>query len=406
MSPDKDIEVGDEEGPSKKRPRTEEPEQTAVSEPSGASVSPSSAAAAAQLAATMGWHGLYSILSVSAALTSTTSLPTVAQVQQAAATCVSDSPPYVHMSKTDSAPQLKLDSLRLQVKGGTRGYRMSRASHGISQGNYYYEVLIQEPPKASELARQFPPNVRLNPKLQKEMEEALQLETEGKPADPSAGFGAHVRLGFSNRTGDLSAPVGYDRWSYGIRDIGGSKIHASQREDNWGGETFGPGDVIGCAISLQKEEQTEEPNFIRFFKNGQPLGYSETKKDIPTAFTIPNGVYYPAVSLYMGASVLVNFGPHFACPPRKSSPKFKPVSELAERPMSVDDAVAKAQKEKIIRKADVQKKFLGLVTTEVEVLQQAYSEYRKRHIQIILEERTKRELKTDDLEGDEFREKE
>jgi hypothetical protein len=353
----------------------------------------------------MGWHGLYAILSASA-LTSTTSLPTSVQVLQAAEKCVSDAPPFVHMSKTDSAPQLKMDSLRLQVKGGMRGYRMSRASHGISQGNYYYEVLIQDAPKPSEIASQFPPNVRLNPKLQKEMEEAVQLEKEGKPADPAAGFGAHVRLGFSNRTGDLSAPVGYDKWSYGIRDIGGSRIHASQREDDWGGESFGPGDVIGCAISLQKDEQSEEPNFIRFFKNGQPLGKSDNKKDLPIAFTIPHGVYYPAISLYMGTSVQVNFGPHFICPPKKSSPKYKPVSDLAERPMSVDDAVAKAQKEKIMRKPDMQKKFISLVTTEVEVLQQVYSEYRKHHVQIVMQERTKRELKTDGLEADEFLEKE
>jgi Set1/Ash2 histone methyltransferase complex subunit ASH2 len=406
MSSEKKVEIEEEEGSSKKRPRSDESDPTASAELNGsASVSASSAAAAAQLSATMGWNGLYAILSASA-LTSTTSLPTVAQVQQAAEKCVTDSPPYVHLSKTDTAPQLKMDSLRLQVKGGTRGYRMSRGSHGISQGNYYYEVLIQEPPKASEIASQFQPNMRLNPKLQKEMEEALQLEREGKPADPSAGFGAHVRLGFANRTADLSAPVGYDKWSYGIRDIGGSKIHASQREDNWGGESFGPGDVIGCAISLQKEDQTEEPSFIRFFKNGQPLGTSDHKKDIPMAFTIPSGVYYPAVSLYMGGVVQMNFGPHFVYPPKKSSPKFRPVSDLAERPMSVEDAVAKAQKEKVMRKVDMQKKFLALVTTEVEVLHHSYSGYRKHHIQMVLQERVKRQLKTDDLEGDEFTEKE
>ena len=403
------MEMEEEEASSKKRPRSEEPDpSTASSDPSGggaSSVSASSAAAAAQLSATMGWYGLYSILSASA-LTSTTSLPTAAHVQQAAEKCVTDAPPYVHLSKTDTAPQLKMDSLRLQVKGGTRGYRMSRASHGISQGNYYYEVLIQEPPKASEIASQFQPNMRLNPKLQQEMEEALKLEQEGQPADPSAGFGAHVRLGFANRTADLSAPVGYDKWSFGIRDIGGSRIHASQREDDWGGESFGPGDVIGCAISLQKEEQSEEPSFIRFFKNGQPLGTSDHKKDIPVAFTIPNGVYYPAVSLYMGGIVQVNFGPHFVYPPKKSSPKFKPVSDLAERPMSVEDAVAKAQKEKVMRKADMQKKFLVLVTTEVEVLQHSYSGYRKHHIQMVLQERLKRQIKTDDLDGDEFLEKE
>jgi len=306
------------------------------------------------------------------------------------------------MSKTDSAPALKIDPLRLQIKGGMRGYRMSRSSHGIQQGNYYYEVLIQDPPKASELANQFPPYLQLHPKLQKEMEEAIQLEKEGKPPNPSSGFGGHVRLGFSNRTGDLSAPVGYDKWSYGIRDIGGSRLHASERDDHWGGESFGPGDVIGCAISLQREDQTEEPSIIRFFKNGQPLGTSDNKKDIPIAFTIPSGVYYPAVSLYMGACVLVNFGPHFIYPPKKSSPRLKPVSDLVDRPIAVEDAIAKAQKEKVMRKADMQKKFLTLVTTEVEILQESYSTYRKEHIQMVRKERMKRDIKIDGLDNDEF----
>lgn len=408
------MEVDDEEGRAKKRPRSSngeaessssEPLKVAVDAPlvAAASVSASSAAAAAQLSATMGWHGLYAILSASA-LTSTTALPSAEQVQQAAEKCVSDAPPYVHMSKTDTASQLKMDSTRLSIKGGMRGYRMSRASHGISQGRYYYEVLIQEPPKASEIASQFPTNVRFNPALKKEMEEALKLEREGKPADPAANFGGHVRLGFANRTGDLSAPVGFDKWSFGIRDIGGSIVHASQRDDHWGGESFGPGDVIGCSISVQKQESStsEEPNFIRFFKNGQPMGTCENKKDLPIAFTIPEGVYYPAISLYMGASVHVNFGPHFICPPKKTSPKFKPVSDLVEKPMSVDDAVAKAQKEKVMRKADMQKKFLELVTIEVEVLQQSFADFRKRNVQMVWNERTKRELKTEDLIEDEY----
>merc|ERR1719491_2055085 len=52
--------------------------------------------------------------------------------------------------------------------------------------------------------------------------------------------GGHLRIGWSMRTGELQAPVGYDRWSYGYRDINGSKVHNSRREDRWGGEAFGP----------------------------------------------------------------------------------------------------------------------------------------------------------------------
>jgi len=434
---------------SKKRPRS--PSESTTETPT-ASVSAASAAAAAQLSATMGWNGLYSLLSVSA-LTSAASLPTVEQVKQAAQKSVADCPPFVHLSKTDTAPQLKLvDDRRLHIKGGMRGYRMSRATHGISQGHYYYEVLILDPPKVSEIANSFPSNVRMGPKLQEQLQQALQAEKEGKPVDP-AGFGAHVRLGFSNRTGDLQAPVGYDKWSFAIRDIGGSKIHCSKREDNWGGESFGPGDVIGCAISLVPRKDTllappaaatahvpgsvvpelttttttvvgangnngggtsAPQNQIRFFKNGVPMGQllnAKGKKESSAAFYIPDGVYYPAVSLYMGASVQVNFGPHFICPPRKTSSavsglaKYKPVSDLCENPISVDDAVTKVQKEKVVRKAEMMQKFQELVATEVQALQDSYMSHRRMHLQMVKAERERLGVKTEDLESDEFFEK-
>lgn len=417
----------------KKRPRSPcELEPTA-------SVSAASAAAAAQLSATMGWNGLYSLLSVSA-LTSAASLPTVEQVHQAAMKSVADCPPFVHLSKTDSAPQLKVvDERRLHIKGGMRGYRMGRATHGISQGHYYFEVLIMDPPAVSDVASSFPSNVRLSPELQEQMQQALCAEKEGKPADPS-GFGPHVRLGFSNRTGDLHAPVGYDKWSFAIRDIGGSRIHCSKRDDHWGGESFGPGDVIGCAISMlprkegamphaalqslpsadcetvkldtdaivpnvKDEVEPSNQNQIRFFKNGFPLGQAinaKGKKENAVAFYVPDGVYYPAVSLYMGASVQLNFGPHFICPPRKSSPKYKPVSDLCDRPSSVQDAIAKVQKEKVLRKVEMLQKFQELVTMEVLVLLESYSSHRKKHVQGIWSERQKRGVKTDDIEQDEF----
>lgn len=434
------------ESKSKKRPRSpSEPTEVPT-----ASVSAASAAAAAQLSATMGWNGLYSLLSASA-LTSAANLPTVEQVQQAAQKSVTDCPPFVHMSKTDTAPQLKLvDDRRLHMKGGMRGYRMSRATHGISQGNYYFEVLILDPPKVSEIASSFPSNVRMGPRLQEQLQVALQAEKEGRPHDPN-GFGGHIRLGFANRTGDLQAPVGYDQWSFAIRDIGGSKIHASKRDDSWGGESFGPGDVIGCAISMVPRKETLTPaatanvpdsvvpelttisttaigtnapinggsaptplNQIKFYKNGMPLGQvlnAKGKKESAAAFYVPDGVYYPAVSLYMGAQVQINFGPHFICPPRKSASavsglaKYKPVSDLCDPPISVEDAVTKVQKEKVVRKVDMMQKFQELVRTEVQILQDCYRSHRQRHLQMVKAEREKRGIKTEDLEEDEFNEK-
>lgn len=547
-----------------------------------------SVAAASQLSSAMGWNGLGSLLNlslltnngnsstsssnersrasrISPAISGSSSggsssgsnnngtLPSKEQVLQAAIKAVNDGPPFVHLSKTDSAPQLKItDSERAggndtsgadisptgttsdaandtaaagtpvatatqtastpaatlvndrlackQGEGEMRGYRMTRASHGVptGAGNFYYEVIILTPPTARELVKSLPPNVRLGKKLQREMEEALRAEEEEereqrklkkdanlankapasadggtpgegttptpKPFKPSASssnggscaFGAHVRLGWSMRTGDLQAPVGYDKWSYGIRDIQGSKIHCSRRDDNWGGEEFGPGDVIGCAISMVSDgtesgnentstnnangasnagtgqDQDHQPraneNHIRFFKNGFPMGefvITKGKREGGAAFIIPDGVYYPAISLYMGATVKVNFGPHFIHPPRKlptgmsskSSKKkggsgrssvFQPVSNLCKAPLSVEDSSAKVVKEQktlFFRKADntaQQKRFLELVETEVQIQQDAYQNHRRKHVLDIMQERNRRKLKFDDLEQDEF----
>lgn len=518
-------------------------------------VSAASVAAAAQLAAAMGWTGLSSLLGVSAhsssggsagsssSSASAGNLPTVEQVLQAATKCVNEAPPFCHLSKADSAPQLKISNSecavpaaaeeggggdaaaaaanasaiaaatindRLACKGGMRGYRMTRASHGVGpgSGNYYYEVLILEPPSVSEIVSSLPSNVRMGKKLQQELQQALLYEEENKlrkeaaasvataaaatatatttagnntgDADPTTEsdqkeaaflsqrhsgsssqkptFGAHVRLGWSMRTGDLQAPVGYDKWSFGLRDIGGSKIHCSRREDHWGGEEFGPGDVVGCAISMvpgggvaaassiggndvvqppttapnsangtagssskpgqqtqqlaqaQSQQPQGQQNHIRFFKNGTPMGefiISKGKREGGAAFMIPNGVYYPAISLYCGASVKVNFGPNFIYQPRKlpTGMKLQPMSSLCKAPIAVEDALIKVTKEKTFRKADMQQKFLDLVRAETQVLQDAYQSHRKKHLHDVIQERKQRNLKTDDLESDDFYEK-
>ena len=59
---------------------------------------------------------------------------------------------------------------------------------------------------------------------------------------------AHVRLGWGRREANLDAPVGLDGYSYGIRDVGGEKIHLSRLKSY--GRSFGSGDVVGCLIRL------------------------------------------------------------------------------------------------------------------------------------------------------------
>jgi hypothetical protein len=106
----------------------------------------------------------------------------------------------------------------------------------------------------------------------------------------------------------------------------------------------------------------------------------------------------------MGACVKVNFGPHFIYQPRKlpTGLKLQPLSTLCSPPISAEEAASKIAKERPFRKPDMHQKFLELVQTEVQVLQDAYQTHRIQHVDFVMEERTKRGLKTDDLENDKF----
>ncbi|KAI5076238.1 hypothetical protein GOP47_0008303, partial [Adiantum capillus-veneris] len=71
----------------------------------------------------------------------------------------------------------------------TKGYRMVRATRGVQEGTWYYEIVVE------------------------------QLGPTG-----------HTRLGWSTQKGDVQAPVGFDSNSYGYRDLDGSKTHVAVRE--------------------------------------------------------------------------------------------------------------------------------------------------------------------------------
>eukprot|EP00978_Attheya_sp_CCMP212_P007508 scaffold17391_cov54-Attheya_sp.AAC.4 len=403
--------------------------------------------------------------------------PTLEQVKLAATKAVQDNPPYVHLSSRDGAPQLKLDgtSDRLTVRGAMRGYRMARATHGVSQGNYFYEVLVLSPSGSTRDAiASLPPNVRLAKHLQTQLQdqlvqEELQIKKEGMNDDDKSAattsssetngvtnlIGGHLRMGWSMRTGDLQAPVGYDRWSYAIRDIMGSRIHNSRREDQWGGVPFGVGDVVGFAVALvnpsDKRVETDDvggtnsnvaisggpigasdtttsnnntnanpstgtnkrgggyqtmSNHIRFFKNGEGMGQFVEIRGIRSggeAFdTIQDGTYYPAVSSYMRACVRVNFGPYFVHPPKRlpSGMKLKPVSELCPPPPTPQEAVAKALKEQPFSKKTEEATvtaFRDAVHAEAQIRFDAYNEHMAQHVELIREARQARHLSTSDL---------
>ena len=191
----------------------------------------------------------------------------------------------------------------------------------------------------------------------------------------SVGIDGHLRIGWCTRLADLQAPVGYGENSYAIRDIMGSRVHKSRREDKWGGEGFGQGDVVGMAICLvdgqaetthdkaaasadstggidadgtkdarnEGSESVDEgnpsstlANHIRFFKNGQSMGNSGIGFN-----NINLATYYPAISCYGEGRAYLNFGPNFVYPPKElpSEMVLRPISELCVPPPLPEEAV-------------------------------------------------------------------
>jgi Set1/Ash2 histone methyltransferase complex subunit ASH2 len=339
---------------------------------------------------------------------------------------------------------------------------MVRASAGVDSGCWYYEVEVLPPPSVQEVVKALPRNVRFGKKLKvglregmvneemekervaaaaaalaadnsKEEEESMskakRRRIENEPAPDDHSVGGHVRMGWSMRTGELQAPVGYDRWSYGYRDVLGSRVHNSKREDRWGGVSFGPGDVIGFAICLVGPENKapnamEEDgaatkkvgaaaakaatatNHIRFFKNGEAIGNFIVSRGVRiggAAFdNIQSGTYYPAISSYMGGSARANFGPHFMHPPRglPSGMKVRPMCDMCPPPISAEEALTLFKKEKVFgKKVDetLVNTFYGAVRLEATIRVEAYENHQELHVEEVRQARNDRGLSTSDL---------
>ncbi|KAL8758018.1 MAG: hypothetical protein Q9199_001802 [Rusavskia elegans] len=108
-----------------------------------------------------------------------------------------------------------------------KGFRMARANVCAREGRWYYECKILSGVK--------PP----------------AHETSLLPQDSSSTDGGHVRLGWARREANLDTPVGFDAYSYGLRDVSGQKIHLSRPKDFLpSNESFCEGDIIGLELTL------------------------------------------------------------------------------------------------------------------------------------------------------------
>ncbi|CRK33854.1 hypothetical protein BN1708_016286 [Verticillium longisporum] len=127
-----------------------------------------------------------------------------------------------HMSFEDSATHMFFDQSGRHITTH-KGFRMTRANVAIRQGRFYYEVKINR-----------------------------GIVKDPKPGDPESN--GHVRMGFARREAAVDAPVGFDAYSYGIRDKAGQKVYMSRPKDFFpAGEDIQEGDVIGLEIQLPSE---------------------------------------------------------------------------------------------------------------------------------------------------------
>ncbi|KAK4448090.1 Set1 complex component ash2 [Podospora aff. communis PSN243] len=131
--------------------------------------------------------------------------------------------PYgAHMSFEDTASHIFFDQAGTHVTSN-KGFRMARANVAVREGRWYWECKVTQG--------------------------ILMNRGEGDPESHG-----HVRVGWARREASLDAPVGFDAYSYGIRDVAGQKVHMSRPKDFFPpGEDLREGDVIGLEIQLPSE---------------------------------------------------------------------------------------------------------------------------------------------------------
>ncbi|CAD6498789.1 BgTH12-04449 [Blumeria graminis f. sp. triticale] len=137
----------------------------------------------------------------------------------------SETPPYTaRFSLEDSASNILIDQDGKHVTT-EKGWRSAKANVYMREGRWYWECKV----------------------------------TCGIPklgaVDTTGTSSPHVRMGIGRREATLDGPVGFDCYSYGLRDVGGQKIHMSRPKDFFAkGEEIREGDVVGFEINLPSEE--------------------------------------------------------------------------------------------------------------------------------------------------------
>lgn len=170
------------------------------------------------------------------------------------------SPRGIHWSWTDRSPYTHISN-DAAIVSSDRGFRSARTNVPVRQGSWYVEVHILEPETMNHAAALSHPDNHHNHHHNHDegsLPAAGITHHHGHGQTPIATAGAaprrpmsdgpHVRLGWGRREAPLNAPVGFDGYSYGLRDTNGDKVFLSRPQSY--GCRFGPGDVVGMYISI------------------------------------------------------------------------------------------------------------------------------------------------------------
>ncbi|KHN97998.1 Ash2-trithorax family protein [Metarhizium album ARSEF 1941] len=127
------------------------------------------------------------------------------------------------MSYEDAATSVFFDKSGRGVTTD-KGFRMARANVAVREGRWYWECKVTQ-----------------------------GVREAAEPGEKPEG-GKHVRMGWARREASLDAPVGFDAYSYGIRDVAGEKVFMSRPKPFFpAGDGIREGDVIGLEIQLPSE---------------------------------------------------------------------------------------------------------------------------------------------------------
>ena len=128
-----------------------------------------------------------------------------------------DAPVRMSRHATHTAPQFHVSDDQMSV-WNDKGYRMTKATHGMDTGTWYFECRVVKGPGT------------------------------GNNDDTDAQNKSNLRIGWAQISADLQTPCGYDTFGYSYRAEPASLFHDAL------GRPFGPGyregDVLGVMIHL------------------------------------------------------------------------------------------------------------------------------------------------------------